>query len=228
MMKKIILVGAGSSIGRELAIILLEAGHFIFGISRSASPLQHSNYSHLVYNIHDEDFPLSFLPESINGLVYLPGTINLKPLRGLKQSDFLEDYKINVLGAVKSIQACQPRFSIGSSIVLFSTVAVQRGMPFHASIASAKGAIEGLTRSLAAEFAPKIRVNAIAPSLTETPLAERLINNETKLQASRDRHPLKEIGTPEDMAQMAAFLLSDNAKWITGQVMKVDGGLSVI
>lgn len=228
MMKKIILVGVGSSIGHELAKILLEAGHLVFGISRSASPLQHSYYNHLVNNINNEDFPLSFLPESIDGLVYLPGTINLKPLKGLKQSDFIEDYKINVLGAVKSIQACQPRFSIGSSIVLFSTVAVQQGMPFHASIASAKGAVEGLTRSLAAEFAPKIRVNAIAPSLTQTPLVEKLLNSDTKLQTSKERHPLKEIGTPEDIAQMAAFLLSDNAKWITGQVMKVDGGLSVI
>lgn len=227
-MKNIVLVGVGSHIGRELANIMLEAGHYVFGISRSVSAIQHSNYSHLVHHIMDEDLPADFLPEQIDGLVYLPGSINLKPLKGLKQADFLEDYKINVLGAVKSILACQSRFSVGSSIVLFSTVAVQRGMPFHASISAAKGAVEGLTRSLAAEFAPKIRVNAIAPSLTLTPLAEKLLNSDTKLQTSKVRHPLKEIGAPEDIAQMAAFLLSDHAKWITGQIMKVDGGLSVI
>lgn len=227
-MKNVVLTGSNSAIALKLIKILLEKDINVFGISRNLSTIRHANYHHRVHHVIEEAFTVDFLPEKIDGLVYFPGTINLKPFNGLKESDFLEDFKINVSGAVKTIQACQARFTKGSSIVLFSSVAVQRGMPFHASIAASKGAIEGLTRSLAAEFAPKIRVNAIAPSLTATPLTDRLINNETKLRASREKHPLKEIGTPADIARMAAFLLSDDATWITGQIMKVDGGLSAI
>jgi NAD(P)-dependent dehydrogenase (short-subunit alcohol dehydrogenase family) len=165
---------------------------------------------------------------AIDGLIYCPGTINLKPFRALKSEDFLNEYQINFLGAVKSIKQYLPNLQLSESpsIVLFSTVAVQTGMSFHASIASAKGAIEGLTRSLAAEFAPKIRVNAIAPSLTATPLADKLINNESKLKASEDRHPLKKIGSSSDMSQAVEFLL--NANWMTGQIMHVDGGMSSV
>lgn len=227
-MKNIVLIGANSAIASKLSEILPEGENNIYGISRTATTIRNKNFHHLVHPILEESFPADFLPENIDGMVYFPGTINLKPLRGLKETDFIDDFRINVIGAVKSIQACQPRFVHGSSIVLFSTVAVQRGMPFHASIAASKGAIEGLTRALAAEFAPKIRVNAIAPSLTQTPLTEKLLNSETKLQTSKDRHPLKAIGSPVDIAKMAAFLLSDDSKWITGQIMHVDGGLSAI
>jgi NAD(P)-dependent dehydrogenase (short-subunit alcohol dehydrogenase family) len=165
----------------------------------------------------------------LHGVVYCPGTIRLKPFHRLTIDDFLENLQINYLGAVKIIQACLTRLkksSAGASILLLSTVAVKTGMPFHASIAGAKAAIEGLTRSLAAELAPRIRVNAIAPSLTDTPLATRLLSSEKKRQAAADRHPLKRIGTPQEIARSAVFLLSDAGAWMTGQIIHVDGGMS--
>ncbi|MGA6924282.1 MAG: SDR family oxidoreductase [Desulfosarcina sp.] len=155
--------------------------------------------------------------DRIQGMAYCPGSIRLRPFHRLKAEDFLADLEINLLGAVKAIQACLPglkRADAPGSIVLFSTVAVKTGMPFHASIASAKGAIEGLTRSLAAEFAPRIRVNAIAPSLTDTSLADALLSDDGKRAAAAERHPLKRIGTPADIAAAAKFLLDDSASWI--------------
>ncbi len=168
------------------------------------------------------------LPERIDGLVYFPGTVRLKPFKALKAEDFAEDFSINVQGAIQAIQAVLKNFNEDSSIVLFSTVAVQRGMNYHSSVAASKGAIEGLTRSLAAELAPKIRVNAIAPSITETKIAERFINTDEKKENSAQRHPLKRIGEAADIANMIDFLLSHKSSWITGQVMAVDGGLSSI
>ena len=176
-----------------------------------------------------ETLDLETLPETLQGLVYCPGTIVLKPFQRLTIDDFKEDFNINLLGAVKVIQGCLKQLKkspTGASIVLFSTVAVNTGMPFHASVASAKAAVEGLTRSLAAEFAPRIRVNAIAPSLTDTPLAQNLLSSEEKRKASADRHPLKRIGTPQEIACAAAHLLSDAGAWITGQVLPIDGGMS--
>jgi NAD(P)-dependent dehydrogenase (short-subunit alcohol dehydrogenase family) len=227
-MKNYLLAGVGSAIGQQVAIQLLEQGHVVYGVSRSEVNLSHQNFKLANLNITEDSLPEDFLPGHIDGMAYFPGTINLKPFRALKEQDFLHEFKVNVLGAVRTIQWAQPRLSQGSSVVLFSTVAVARGMPFHASIAASKGAVEGLVRSLAAEFAPKTRVNALAPSLTNTPLSERFINTETKLQASVDRHPMKAVGHPEDIASMAVFLLSGNSGWITGQIFHVDGGLSVI
>ncbi|MEN9459636.1 MAG: hypothetical protein RL135_2259, partial [Bacteroidota bacterium] len=179
----------------------------------------------------DVTAPISEFPEiegEIDGLIYCVGTIVLKPFRALKQEDFLNDLQVNYLGAIKCIQKYLPNLqkSEGASIVLFSSVAVQKGMSFHSSIAGAKGAIEGLTVSLAAEFAPKIRVNAIAPSLTNTPLAEKLVNTESKLQSAADRHPMKRIGEPNDMVDAVNYLL--NASWVSGQILAVDGGMSTI
>ena len=168
------------------------------------------------------------LPERIDGLVYFPGTVRLKPFKALKAEDFAEDFSINVQGAIQAIQVVLKNFNEDSSIVLFSTVAVQRGMNYHSSVVASKGAIEGLTRSLAAELAPKIRVNAIAPSITETKIAERFINTDEKKENSARRHPLKRIGEATDIANMIDFLLSHKSSWITGQVMAVDGGLSSI
>lgn len=168
------------------------------------------------------------LPEKIEGLVYFPGTVRLKPFKALKAEDFAEDFSINVQGAIQAIQAVLKKLNENSSIVLFSTVAVQRGMNYHSSVAASKGAIEGLTRSLAAELAPKIRVNAIAPSITETKIAERFINTDEKKVNSAQRHPLKRIGKPADIANMIDFLLSHKSSWITGQILAVDGGLSSI
>ena len=164
-------------------------------------------------------------------MVYWPGSINLKPFNRLTANDFLNDYNQNVLGAVNIIQKLLPNLKRvnNASIILFSTVAAKIGMPYHASIAAAKGAIEGLAKSLAAEFASaKIRVNVIAPSLTDTPLATVLLNTEEKREASAKRHPLQRIGNPDEMAKLVSFLLSDDSSWITGQIIGVDGGLSSI
>lgn len=170
------------------------------------------------------------LPEYIDGLVYCPGTINLKPFHRMTEEDFLRDFQVNLLGAARILQLALPALkkSERASVVLFSTVAVQIGMPFHASIAAAKGAIEGLTRSLAAEWAPKIRVNAIAPSLTNTKLAASLLADEKRRSAAAERHPLKQIGEPKDVAELVYYLLSDASKFTTGQVLRPDGGMSSI
>ena len=170
------------------------------------------------------------MPDTIDGIAYCPGSINLKPFRGLKAAQFQADFNINVLGAVHVLQAFQKglKRADSASVLFFSTVAVQQGMPFHASIAASKGAIEGLTRSLAAEWAPKVRVNCIAPSLTDTPMAARLLSSDDKRAASANRHPLKKVGTPEDIAQLGKLLLSDQAGWITGQIIGVDGGMSSV
>ena len=228
-MSKFIIVGASSGIGFQLAKNLSEKGHTIYALNRNKVDLDSIPNCHF----HEVDIAMEIpnfpnIEGAIDGLIYCPGTINLKPFRALKAEDFLNEYNINFMGAVKSIKQYLPNLQLSESpsIVLFSTVAVQTGMSFHAGIASAKGAIEGLTRSLAAEFAPKIRVNAIAPSLTATPLADKLINNESKLKASEDRHPLKKIGSSSDMSQAVEFLL--NANWMTGQIMHIDGGMSAI
>ena len=168
------------------------------------------------------------MPDDLDGLVYCPGSINLKSFDRIKPEDFELDYKLQVTGLIKILQLVLPRLkkSANASVVLFSSVAVQTGFTFHSQVAASKGAIEGLTKALAAEFAPKIRVNCIAPSLTNTPLAASLINNEQKLEANSLRHPLKRIGHTKDIAHMALFLLSDKSSWITAQIMHVDGGIS--
>lgn len=160
--------------------------------------------------------------------MYCPGTINLKSFSRIGPEEFIADYRLQLVGAVKVIQACLPKLknAASSSVVLFSTVAVQTGFPFHSLVASSKGAVEGFTKALAAEFAPKIRVNCIAPSITDTPLAKNLLSSEEKKEASAQRHPLKRIGKPEDLAVLAEFLLSEKSSWITGQVLHIDGGIS--
>lgn len=170
------------------------------------------------------------LPDRLGGLVYFPGSINLKPFHRLSDDDFLGDLQTNLLGAVRAIRAALPALKAAesASIVLFSTVAVAEGMPFHASVAAAKAAVEGFARSLAAEFAPRIRVNVIAPSLTDTPLASNLLGNDAKREAAEKRHPLQAVGSPEDVAALVAFLLSGESKFMTGQVLRPDGGLSSI
>ena len=231
MKRNIFIVGGNSGIGFELVRHLDETGNSLFLASRNSNNL--SGLKSIHYQEFDASLPgasLSFIPENLDGLVYLPGTINLKPFNRITLEEFQQDLQVNFLGAVRVIQQLFPSLKkgISPSIVLVSTVAVQSGLPFHASISAAKGAIEGLVRALSAEFAPTIRVNAIAPSLTATPLAERLINSEAKLQASADRHPLKRIGTAKDQVNAIMFLLSEESSWITGQILHVDGGLSVI
>ena len=229
-MSKFILIGGGTGIGAALAEMLSEAGNEVMVLSRSGGGRQaEGKVSYGYFDVLDENAQLPELNGPLKGLIYLPGSINLKPFRALKLADFRSEMELNFIGAVRCIQHFLPNLKeAAGSIILFSTVAVQRGMPFHAGIASAKGAIEGLTRSLAAELAPTIRVNAIAPSLTETPLAMNLLNSDAKKEASAARHPMKRVGSPEDIAEMASFLLSEKATWITGQIIGVDGGLSAI
>ena len=170
------------------------------------------------------------LPDRLDGFVYFPGTITLKPFHRLSDEDFLGDLEVNLLGAVRLLRQALPALkrSESASVVLFSTVAVQTGFSFHASIAAAKGAVEGLTRSLAAEFAPKIRVNCIAPSLTDTPLASTLLGSEAKRNASADHHPLKRLGDAAETARLVGFLLSEASGFMTGQILGLNGGLSSI
>lgn len=227
-MKNILLIGGSTGIGYELSQKLKEDNN-IFISTRDQEKFNHPNIKTNELDL-DKEFETDWLPEHLDGFVYLPGTINLRPFKGLKPSVFLEDFNINVMGCVTILQKVLPKIQAAEnpSIVMFSTVAVKIGMPFHSSVSSSKGAIEGLTRSLAAEFAPKIRVNAIAPSILDTPLAEKFLNSETKLENSRNRHPMKEIGSPKDISEVVKFLLEDNSKWMTGQIIPFDGGMSSV
>ena len=222
--KNIVIVGGNSGIGKATSEMLQSAGANLFLYSKSGSGTTALDTS--------SDFgEMPGLPEVIDGLVYAPGTINLKPFHRISIDDFKKEMEVNFFGAVRVLQACLKglKKSSAPSVVLYSTVAVQAGMGFHAGIASAKGALEGLTRSLAAEWAPsKIRVNAIAPSLTETPLASALLSTPEKKEASDKRHPLGRVGSALDIAASTVFLLSPQSSWMTGQILHVDGGMSTI
>ncbi len=229
MLQNYLVVGASSGIGHELALQLAGAGNQVTATFNKNKPdveVQNIHFHHL--NVLEETLNVDFLPDELAGFVYCPGSINLRPFERIKPTDFESDYKLQVTGVIKVLQLVLPRLkkSPNTSIVLFSTVAVQSGLPFHTQVAASKGAIEGLTRALAAEYAPAIRVNCIAPSLTDTPLAAFLLNTEQKKEVSALRHPLKRIGNTKDIANMAAFLLSEKAGWITGQILHVDGGIS--
>jgi len=225
----ILIIGGTHGIGRPLAEQLIAAGKQVITLGRTADApagvQQHWQRDFLI-----EGLPADLLPEALGGLAYCPGSIDLKPLRSLKADDLRTAFELNAIGAFNAVQACAERLkkSPGAGVVLFSTVAVQRGMAFHASVAAAKGAVEGLTRAFAAELAPNVRVNCIAPSLTRTPLAEKLLSTPEREAASAERHPLKRVGEAHEVAAMAAFLLGDGARWITGQVIGVDGGMSAI
>ena len=230
-MANYLIIGTSSGIGRQLALQLAEAGHAVTG-TWHRHPLDevHPGITGAQYDATATGADLSFIPDTLDGLVYCPGTIDLKPFHRLSPERFADDYNLNVLGAVRTIQAALPalRKSGNASIVLFSTVAVRTGLNFHSLVSASKGAVEGLTRALAAELAPTIRVNAIAPSLTDTPLAGSLLNTPEKRDANAQRHPLRRIGRPDDIAGIAAFLLGEEGSWITGQVIAVDGGMSAV
>lgn len=229
-MSNILIIGGSSGIGLQLARQLGESGHTVYATYHTHPQENESNIHFHPYNVLDEAADLSFLPASLDGLVYCPGSIVLKPFHRLKTEEFAADYQLQVLGAVSVIQKALPalKASANASVVLFSTLAVQTGLNFHSLVAASKGAIEGMSRALAAELAPGIRVNCIAPSLTDTPLAGNLMNTEDKRQANAQRHPLKRTGTAADIAHIAEFLLSERASWITGQIMHIDGGMSAL
>jgi NAD(P)-dependent dehydrogenase (short-subunit alcohol dehydrogenase family) len=229
-MKNILLIGGSHGIGLELATNLSQGNYNVIVASRTNEHLTGLNVKHIVFDASTDVLDLSILPETIDGFVYCPGSINLKPFKNLKITHFQDDMDINFLHMVKVFQAVLPKLlqSPQAAVVLFSSVAASTGMPFHSSIAAAKAAVEGFGKAIAAEYAPKIRVNTIAPSITNTPLSEKFLNSDAKMERSAERHPLKKVGEPKDIAQMAQFLLSDQSTWITGQVFHVDGGMSTL
>ncbi|UJH91511.1 SDR family oxidoreductase [Antarcticibacterium sp. 1MA-6-2] len=229
MKKNILCIGGSHGIGFE-TVKILSKDHNIIVASRTSEMLQEQQITHHTFDVMTDNIEDLDLPECLDGLVYFPGSINLKPLKMLKIKDFQYDMELNFFSLVKVVQALIPKLkrSKNPSLVFFSTVAVKIGMPFHTSVAAAKGAIEGFAKALAAEYAPLFRVNVIAPSLTNTSLAQKILSSEDKKSKMDSRHPLKRIGEPEDIANLVVFLLSENSNWMTGQILSIDGGLSSI
>ncbi len=226
-----VVVGGSKGMGLGIVKLLVADGHAVTVLSRTADQLSGlEGVTHLAIDVTKDEITKDMLPETINGLAYCPGTINLRSFRALKPETYREDFEINVVGAVKAISAGLKGLKAvkGSSVLLFSTVAVGQGMPMHASIAASKGAIEGLARTLAAELAPEVRVNCIAPALTDTPLTERFFSDPEKAAAIGSKYPLGRTGTVDDLAATGHFLLTDRSSWMTGQVLGVDGGMSTI
>jgi len=222
-MKTIIIVGGSKGIGKAI-IEKLIPNYLIINLSRSKPHIEHQNLKHYNCDVLSDELPAI---ERADGLIYCPGSINLKPFKRLSLDDFRTDFEINVIGAVRSIQAYAPALlqSENGSIVLFSTVATAMGMPFHASVSTAKSAVEGLMKSVAADLAPKVRVNAIAPTITQTDLAAKLLRNERMIENTIQRHPLKKFLDPSEVAAMAEYLISNGSKSVSGQVFKLDCGI---
>ena len=225
MKRNILLIGGSKGIGRSIAT-QLHGSHTVYTLSRTDPGLE--GVIHIPFDVLREPFEWPKVPEVIHGLAYCPGSITLKPLKSLDSDAFMADMQINFFGLVRVVRAVQGNMAQDSNIVFFSTVAVGMGMPYHTSMAAAKGAVEGFARALAAEFAPRIRVNVIAPSLVDTPLASRLLGSEEKRSKMADRHPLGRVGCPEDISDLASYLLTRESGWVTGQVFRVDGGISTL
>ena len=223
-MGKYIIVGGSKGIGNAIVNNLL-VNHEVINISRTIPEYSHDNLTHYNCDVISDDLPDI---NEADGLVYCPGSINLKPINRLSIDDFKNDFEINVIGAVKTVQKYLPVLKNGAnpSIVFFSTVASDLGMPFHASVAASKSAVEGLTKSLGAELAPIVRVNAIAPTVTDTDLASKLLRNDRMIENMKERHPLKKYLQPKEVADMATFLLSEKAASLSGQIFKMDCGIT--
>ena len=222
-MKNIVIVGGSKGIGSAILLQQLENSN-VYNLSRSAPAISHPNLSHYALDILIDPLPEI---ENIDVLIYCPGSINLKPIGSLSVDDFRNDFEINVIGAVRAIQKYLPVLKKGTDpcIVLFSTVAAKLGMPFHASIATAKAGVEGLVKSLGAELASVVRINAIAPTITETSLAAGILRNDRMKENMVERHPMKGYLKPEEVATMANYLISENAKSISGQIFEMDYGI---
>ena len=218
---KTLIIGSSSDIARHLVENSDSSLEFIELTSSPSTPNQHQ-----IDILNEDTYPL--IDGEINGLVYFPGTINLRPFSSLKLSDFEFDYQINVLGLIKTLKFYHKQLSIGSSVIFISSVAASVGMPYHSSISLCKSALEGLCRSLAAEWSPNVRVNCIAPSVVQTKLSSRLFRTENQIEQMNARHPLQKVGQPKNITDAIKFLLSENSSWITGQVLNIDGGLSSI
>lgn len=229
MTKTILIVGGTSGIGQAITQKLKKAGHNLHVLSRNQPENHIDGVTYHTGDVLEDSLTLDDI-DSLDGLAYCPGSINLKPFQQLSEKEFSRDFAINVLGAVNILHKTEKllKKSGHGSVVLFSTVAVGQGMPYHSSTAAAKGALEGMGRSLASEWAPKVRVNIIAPSITDTPLASQILRNDDRRQASAKKHPMERVGAPEDIAAMAVFLLSDDSSWMTGQTLGIDGGMSTL
>jgi len=229
-MRNYVIIGGSSGIGLELVSMLEKENANIIATYNNNIVQDRQNVKYFKFDVKTDVLNIEDFPEEIHGLAYCPGSINLKPFHRFKDEDFIDDFKLQVLGATKIIQLLLPKIkkSRDSSILLFSTIAVQFGFNFHSQVAISKGAIEGLTRALAAELSPNIRVNAIAPSLTKTNLANRFLNTEEKIDLQSKKHPLKKLGEVKDIAEAAVYLLTPKSSWVTGQILHVDGGYSTI
>lgn len=225
-----LIVGGTSGIGKSLATLINSEDTNLYVMARTEPDSPGTSISYIEHDVREENWPSDRLPDHLNGLAYAPGSITLKPFERTPVETFEEDWSINVEGAIRTLQECSSllkNVDEHSNVVLFSTVACHIGMKYHASIASAKSAVEGLAKSLAAEWAPTVRVNVIAPSLTETPMAESLVNNDRKREKSVKRHPLRSLADPDQVASIAESVLVGDSH-MTGQVIKVDGGLSTV
>jgi len=224
MTGNILLIGGSHGIGLSMAEHLSKENN-VYVASRTHEELGSLNVTHIPFDATNDELDLDKLPADLHGFAYCPGSINLKPFKMMSLETFEQDMQVNFFSMVRVVKTIMPRLAEDASMVFFSTVAVGTGMPFHTSVAAAKGAIEGFAKSLAAEYAPKIRVNVVAPSLVDTPLAERLLNNDRKREMMAERHPLKRVGRASDIANIAIFLLGEQSSWMTGQIIGVDGGI---
>lgn len=229
MARNYLIIGGGTGIGNALIQEIMrtdeEAG--IYAASRKINEADlPDKVNPITYDVLGEE-KLEGLPDELHAMAYCPGSINLQPFKRFSVEDLRKEIELNYLGGVKVLLQIIDKLkrTKSGSVLFFSTVAVQMGLPFHSAVSASKGALEGLVRSLAAEYAPSVRFNAIAPSLTDTPLAKNLLSSDKKRESNAERNPMKKIGTPQDIANVGAYLLSDRSDWVTGQVMGIDGGM---
>ncbi len=222
-MGKVLIIGGTRGIGKAIVSEVIE-NHEVVCLSRNANHYTHNNYKHIKFDVLNDELPEI---ESLDTLIYCPGTINLKPISSLTLDDFRCDFELNVIGAVKAIKKYLNllKKSENPSILMFSTVATKLGMPYHSSVSVSKSGIDGLVKTLGAELAPKIRINAIAPTITNTDLASKILRNEKVIENMIERHPLKKILSPEEIAKMASYLISKNSSSISGQIFNMDAGI---